>query len=285
MKNKSIISHYFSYLNNFLNKKLPSQNLYEPISYMFQLGGKSLRPFFLLFSYKIFGGKSKKINQVAIALESLHNFSLIHDDVMDNADKRRGQLSVPKKWNKNSAILSGDVLMLKSFEVLTSINDFHQPVILKEFINTAIKICEGQQMDLDFEKKDIILKNEYFKMIEMKTAALFVFCFKVGCLLAGGNRLDVQKMKKIGLKVGMLFQMQDDYLDFFGTKKVGKKIGQDVIENKKTFLFSLVLDVATKVDIKEFTDLYNKKTLNVCFKISELLNEIKFVSVFLKLSS
>ena len=249
MKNKSIISHYFSYLNNFLNKKLPSQNLYEPISYMFQLGGKSLRPFFLLFSYKIFGGKSKKINQVAIALESLHNFSLIHDDVMDNADKRRGQLSVPKKWNKNSAILSGDVLMLKSFEVLTSINDFHQPVILKEFINTAIKICEGQQMDLDFEKKDIILKNEYFKMIEMKTAALFVFCFKVGCLLAGGNRLDIQKMKKIGLKVGMLFQMQDDYLDFFGTKKVGKKIGQDVMENKKTFLFSLVLDATDSVGL------------------------------------
>ena len=230
MKAKQILSNYFILLHEFLDKKLPSSNLYKPISYTFNLGGKSIRPFFLLYSYKIFGGKSKQINQIALALESLHNFSLIHDDVMDNAEKRRGKLSVQKKWDSNTAILSGDALLIICFQLLNSLSFKNKKEIIIAFTDSALKICEGQQLDLEMEKKIVIDKNDYFNMIELKTAALFVFCFKMGCYLAGGNLSNQKKMEQIGLQIGLLFQIQDDYLDFFGTKKVGKKIGQDVLE-------------------------------------------------------
>ena len=267
MKNKEMLSNYFFELNQFLSKKIPDENLYKPINYMFDLGGKSIRPFFLLHSYKIFGGKGKQINKVALALESLHNFSLMHDDVMDNAEKRRGKLSVPKKWNQNTAILSGDALLIICFQILNSINFKNKKEITKDFIESALRICEGQQLDLEMESRTIIDKKEYFKMIELKTAALFVFCFKVGCFLAGGNKINQRKMKKIGLQIGLLFQIQDDYLDFFGTKKVGKKIGQDVLESKKTFLFCELLNFASKKDKKEFVSTYNNKKINAIKKI------------------
>lgn len=267
MKNKEMLSNYFFELNQFLSKKIPDENLYKPINYMFDLGGKSIRPFFLLHSYKIFGGKGKQINKVALALESLHNFSLMHDDVMDNAEKRRGKLSVPKKWNQNTAILSGDALLIICFQILNSINFKNKKEITKDFIESALRICEGQQLDLEMESRTIIDKEEYFKMIELKTAALFVFCFKVGCFLAGGNKINQRKMKKIGLQIGLLFQIQDDYLDFFGTKKVGKKIGQDVLESKKTFLFCELLNFASKKDKKEFVSTYNNKKINAIKKI------------------
>ncbi len=267
MKAKKILSNYFIELNTLLNKKLPSKNLYKPIFYTFHLGGKSIRPFFLLYSYKIFGGKGKQINQVALALESLHNFSLIHDDVMDNAEKRRGELSVQKKWNQNTAILSGDALLIICFQVLTSLRLKNKKEITKEFTAAALKICEGQQLDLEMENKTFITQEEYFNMIELKTAALFIFCFQMGCFLAGGSVMNQKKMAKIGLQIGLLFQIQDDYLDFFGTKKVGKKIYQDVLENKKTFLFCELLDHASKKDKKEFIAKYNSKKINPIKKI------------------
>lgn len=267
MKNKKMLSNYFFELNQFLNKKIPDEILYKPINYMFDLGGKSIRPFFLLYSYKIFGGKGKQINKVALALECLHNFSLMHDDVMDNAEKRRGKQSVPKKWNQNTAILSGDALLIICFQILNSINFKKQKKITEDFIESALRICEGQQLDLEMETRTVIDKEEYFKMIELKTAALFVFCFKVGCFLAGGNMVNQRKMKKIGLQIGLLFQIQDDYLDFFGTKKVGKKIGQDVLESKKTFLFCELLNCANKKDKKEFVSTYNNKKINAIKKI------------------
>jgi len=270
MKTKQVLSNYFSELNKLLTKKIPDTNLYHPISYMFNLGGKSIRPFFLLYSYKIFGGKGKQINQVALALESLHNFSLIHDDVMDNAEIRRGKSSVKKKWNQNTAILSGDALLIVCFQILNSIQFKETKKITKDFIYSALKICEGQQLDLEMENKIFIDKKVYFDMIELKTAALFVFCFKMGCYLANGSLVDQRKMEKIGLQIGLLFQIQDDYLDFFGTKKVGKKIGQDVLENKKTFLFCEVLDYANKKDKKEFISNYNNKKIDP-------INKIKYV--------
>ena len=224
MKKNKLLSNYFNETSKFLNKKLPKEDLYKPISYIFNLGGKQVRPFFLIYSYKIFGGKEKKINKVALALESLHNFSLIHDDVMDNAEKRRGKLTVQKKWNQNTAILSGDALLILCFRILNSINSNKKNQIINEFTDASLKICEGQQIDLQMEGLSIISKDEYFEMIKLKTAALFMFCFKMGCYLAGGDLKNQRIMKDIGLKIGLLFQIQDDYLDFYGTKKVGKKL-------------------------------------------------------------
>jgi len=275
MKTKKILSNYFIGLDQFLHQKLPSNNLYQPIAYTFNLGGKSIRPFFLLYSYKIFGGNGKQINQVALALESLHNFSLIHDDVMDNAEKRRGKLSVQKKWNSNTAILSGDALLIICFQLLNSISFKNKKEIIKEFTDSALKICEGQQLDLEMEKKIVIDKKEYFRMIELKTAALFIFCFKMGCHLAGGDFSNQKKMEQIGLQIGLLFQIQDDYLDFFGTKKIGKKIGQDVLENKKTFLFCELLDCISKTNKKEFISKYNNKK-------TEPIKKIKYVEALFK---
>ena len=275
MKTNKLLSNYFNVTSNFLNKKLPQEDLYKPISYIFNLGGKQVRPFFLIYSYKIFGGKEKKINKVALALECLHNFSLIHDDVMDNAEKRRGKLTVQKKWNQNTAILSGDALLILCFKILNSINSNKKHQIINEFTEASLKICEGQQIDLQMEGLSIISKDEYFEMIKLKTAALFMFCFKMGCYLAGGDRKNQILMKDIGLKIGLLFQIQDDYLDFFGTKKVGKKIGQDVLENKKTFLFCEFINHANDKDKKEFIFNYNKKK-------SEPTEKIKYVKSIFK---
>ena len=267
MKAEKLLSNYFFELSQLLHTKLPKDNLYKPISYIFNLGGKSIRPFFLLYAYKIFGGKGKEINQIALALESLHNFSLIHDDVMDNAEKRRGKLTVQKKWSENAAILSGDALLIICFQILNKISSKNKNKILKEFIDSSLKICEGQQIDLEMENRMVINKDEYFNMIKLKTAALFVFCFKMGCYLAGGSLKNQRLMEKIGLQIGLLFQIQDDYLDFFGNKKVGKKIGQDVLENKKTFLFCELLECANKKDKKEFISNYNSKDTDPISKI------------------
>ena len=276
MKTNKLLSDYFSETSKFLNKKLPQEDLYKPISYIFNLGGKKIRPFFLIYAYKIFGGKEKKINKVALALESLHNFSLIHDDVMDNAEKRRGKLTVQKKWNQNTAILSGDALLILCFRILNSINSNKKNQIINEFTDASLKICEGQQIDLQMEGLSIISQDEYFEMIKLKTAALFMFCFKMGCYLAGGDRKNQRIMKDIGLKIGLLFQIQDDYLDFFGTNKVGKKIGQDVLENKKTFLFCEFIKHANDKDKKEFIFNYNKKK-------SEPIQKMRYVkSIFKK---
>ena len=219
--------------------------------------------------------EKKKINKVALALESLHNFSLIHDDVMDNAEKRRGKLTVQKKWNQNTAILSGDALLILCFRILNSINSNKKNQIINEFTDASLKICEGQQIDLKMEGLSIISKDEYFEMIKLKTAALFMFCFKMGCYLAGGNLKNQRIMKDIGLKIGLLFQIQDDYLDFFGTKKVGKKIGQDVLENKKTFLFCEFINHANDKDKKEFLFNYNKN-------ISEPTEKLRYVKKIFK---
>lgn len=267
MKVNKLLSNYFLESMNFLNEKLPEDNLYKPIKYIFNLGGKNIRPFFLLYAYKIFGGKGKHINKIALALESLHNFSLIHDDVMDNAEKRRGKLTIQKKWDQNTAILSGDALLILCFRVLNSVSSKNKNQIIKEFVNSSLKICEGQQIDLEMESRKVISKNEYFNMIKLKTAALFIFCFQMGCYLAGGSKKNQKLMKIIGYKIGLLFQIQDDYLDFFGTKKVGKKIGQDILENKKTFLFCELLECANEKDKKEFISNYNKKDIEPIKKI------------------
>jgi len=268
MKTDKLLSQYFIDLNQLLNNSLPNNNLYKPISYIFNLGGKSIRPFFLLYSYNIFGGRSNQINKIALALESLHNFSLIHDDVMDNAEKRRGKPSVQKKWNENTAILSGDALLMLCFRILNSIRIKNKKEIINEFIEASLKICEGQQIDLEMEKKKLIKKKEYFNMIKLKTAALFIFCFKMGCFLAGGSLKNQRLMEEIGLQIGLLFQIQDDYLDFFGTKRVGKKIGQDVLENKKTYLFCELLEFANKKDKELFIINYNKKDIDPVNKIN-----------------
>lgn len=279
MRMNKILTAYNYELNKFINDKLPNENIYKPISYIFNLGGKKIRPFFLLYSFKIFGGKGKKINQVALAIESLHNFSLIHDDVMDKAEKRRGKLTVQKKWNENSAILSGDALLIICFKILNSLVLDKKKELVNEFINSSLRICEGQQIDLEMENKLSISIDEYYNMIKLKTAALFEFCFKMGCYLAGGNLTNQNKMSKIGLKIGLLFQIQDDFLDFFGSRKVGKKIGQDVLENKKTYLFCEFITYAKPKEKKEFISKYNCKKMDSEKKIKYVANCFKSLDI------
>ena len=213
--------------------------LYEPVRYMLSIGGKRIRPLFVLMSCNLFGGKTKDAIPSALAIELFHNFTLIHDDIMDNATLRRNNLTVHSKWNNNIAILSGDVMMIQAYQsiaeskLLSRIFDS----VLSVFNQMAIKICEGQQLDLNYEQERKISIPQYYKMIELKTAVLLASCMKIGSLTGGATKEDANNLYEFGKNIGMAFQLQDDLLDVYGdTEKFGKQKGGDIIANKKTFL-------------------------------------------------
>ena len=212
-------------------------SLYEPANYMMSLGGKRIRPILTLMSCKMFGGSLDKAIHPAISMEVFHNFTLVHDDFMDNAAMRRGKKTVHEKWDVPTAILAGDVMLVLAYKLLSESSGDKMPEMITLFNETAIKVCEGQQLDMEFQTHDEIRIDEYIEMIGLKTAALLAGCLKMGAIIAGASKKDAASVYDFGYKLGISFQIQDDLLDSFGDPKTfGKSIGGDIVENKKTFL-------------------------------------------------
>jgi len=222
---------------------IPPAELYEPIRYMFSLGGKRIRPLFVLLATDLFGREIRDAISPALAVELFHNFTLVHDDIMDNAPLRRNQPTVHQKWNSSTAILTGDVLLVKAFQLLSTSSQFEH--IFPVFSEMAVKVCEGQQFDLNYESADKISIPKYFKMIELKTAVLFASSMKIGALTASVKPDQAEKMYEFAKNIGMAFQLQDDLLDVYGNEeKFGKQKGGDIISNKKTFLLLKAIELS-----------------------------------------
>jgi len=228
-------------------KNLPGdpKELYEPMQYMLSLGGKHIRPSLLLLTCKMFKGQVKDAISPAIAIELFHNFTLIHDDITDNSPLRRNSPTVHVKWNLNVALLSGDALLIKAYKELNKTPAKYLPSVSKLFNDAALKVCEGQQFDMNYETKSKVNLEDYLAMIGMKTAALFSASMGIGAMVAGVTKTDCNKMQTTGESLGMLFQLKDDVLDVFGKPdKTGKQTGGDIIQAKKTFLLLKAFELA-----------------------------------------
>lgn len=224
-------------------------NLYEPIRYIMGLGGKRLRPLLCLLSYNLFKDNYTKLLLPAIGVEVFHNFTLLHDDIMDNAPLRRGKPTVHEKWNQNVAILSGDVMLVKAYEMLMELDEKLYKKIIASFNHCAASVCEGQQLDVDYETSTNISIEEYLRMISLKTAVLLGFCMEIGALAAETSEKNAELLKDFGINLGIAFQLQDDLLDVFGDKdKFGKKANGDIFARKKTFLLIKALEFAKGKD-------------------------------------
>lgn len=211
-------------------------SLYAPIKYVLSMGGKRIRPTLMLLAYNLFKDDPEKILSSACALETYHNYTLLHDDLMDNADVRRGQPTVHKKWNANLAVLSGDSMLVLAYQRMTEC-DSHLAEVLRLFTETALEIGEGQQMDMEFETRNDVREEEYIEMIRLKTSVLLACAMKIGALLADAPADDADSLYRFGEKIGLAFQLQDDYLDVYGDPAVfGKAIGGDIVSNKKTYM-------------------------------------------------
>ena len=233
---------FIDYLENFSKVREP-KNLYEPINYILKLGGKRLRPVLTLMSAEIFNCDYKKALDAALSIEVFHNFSLVHDDIMDAAPLRRGKQTVHEKWDSNTGILSGDAMLIMAYQLFENYTPETFQALAKLFSKTALEVCEGQQYDVDFETRDDVSIPEYLKMIEFKTAVLVGAAMKMGAIVAKASEKDQNGIYEFGRLLGIAFQLQDDYLDAFGDPKTfGKQVGGDIIENKKTYLYLKALD-------------------------------------------
>lgn len=244
------------------------KELYEPIEYILSLGGKRMRPALCLLGAHVVGDSNKAIN-AAMAVEVFHNFSLIHDDIMDEAPLRRGKTTVHHKWNTNIAILSGDAMLVKAYEYLSKTEPLG--LTLKEFNKMALEVCEGQQMDMNFEDRNDVSIEEYLKMIEYKTAVLVGAALKIGALTAGAEENEAQNLYDFGRNLGIAFQLKDDWLDVFGdTELVGKQAGGDIIANKKTYLTLKAVELADANLLEELDTLYGNPEISNQEKVKEV---------------
>jgi geranylgeranyl diphosphate synthase, type II len=220
--------------------------LYQPISYLMSLGGKRIRPLLTLMSYSLYREDYQRILTPAMAVEVFHNFTLMHDDIMDDAPLRRGNPTVHEKWNANTAILSGDVMLVKAYDMLLEIEPGKLPECLRLFNKTAAEVCEGQQHDMNFETQDTVSEEAYIDMIRQKTAVLLGFALQFGAILADAPKDEIQSLYDFGVNIGIGFQLKDDLLDVYADKaKFGKQVGGDIISNKKTFLLLKAKELAT----------------------------------------
>ena len=259
------------YLSSSIREREP-RSLYEPMFYILKLGGKRLRPVLTLLSADLFGGETKDAFKAAMAVEYFHNFSLIHDDIMDAAPLRRGKITVHKKWDLNTGILSGDAMLIEAYRFLET----YPPDVFKEltvlFSKTAMEVCEGQQYDIDFETREEVSVSEYLKMIRYKTAVLVGAAMKMGAITAGASEADQDKIYNFGLYLGIAFQLQDDYLDVFGDPKTfGKQTGGDIIENKKTYLYLKAHEQGDAKQARELKDLFSIQPRNTEKKIRRVM--------------
>ncbi|NAS10783.1 polyprenyl synthetase family protein [Poritiphilus flavus] len=242
--------------------------LYEPMAYILGLGGKRLRPSLTLLTSELFGGDFHSALDAALAVEIFHNFSLVHDDIMDDAPLRRGKTTVHEKWDINTGILSGDVMLIRAYQCLESYKGDIFKELLKLFSRTAVEVCEGQQYDVDFENRNDVTITEYLKMITFKTAVLIAAAMKMGAIIAKASKEDSANIYEFGRNLGIAFQLQDDYLDTFGDPETfGKRIGGDIVENKKTFLYLKSLALAEESDARELEGLFTQTPTDPTEKI------------------
>src|ERR1700756_5040442 len=242
--------------------------LYEPIKYILSLGGKRMRPALLLMACDFFGGDVNKAISPALAIEVFHNFTLMHDDIMDNAPIRRGKTTVHEKWNRNVAILSGDVMLVKGYELMMQVDDHVLRPVMNIFNETAVGVCEGQQIDMEFETRSDVHIDEYINMIRLKTAVLLGGALKIGAIIGGANDEDAALLHTFGEQLGVAFQLQDDILDVYGDpEKFGKQVGGDILSNKKTFLLIEALELADEKQSSGLKRWFSRNTFDPKEKI------------------
>ncbi|MBT8186114.1 MAG: polyprenyl synthetase family protein [Croceitalea sp.] len=259
---------FVAHLENKVTTKEPT-NLYEPITYILSLGGKRLRPVLTLLATDLFEGDFRLSLDAALAIEVFHNFSLIHDDIMDDAPLRRGHKTVHEKWDTNTGILSGDAMLILSYQLLENYDGDTLKALFQLFNKTSLEVCEGQQYDIDFETRTNVTIDEYLKMIAYKTAVLVASAMKMGAIIAQTTKENQELIYEFGLNLGVAFQLQDDYLDAFGDPKTfGKQLGGDIIENKKTFLYLKSLELGNSTMKSELLNLYSLQPAKPDVKIA-----------------
>ncbi len=276
----NLLSQYSKMLEEGLKKISLEDNptsLYSPVKYILNIGGKRVRPILALMSCSSFNCDPKAALKAALSVELFHNFTLIHDDIMDSANSRRGKQTIHQKWGLNSGILSGDVMLIMAYQLLENYDLKLYSKLNKLLNKTAKQVCEGQQMDLDFESQTNTNFEDYIKMIEFKTAVLLGCSLKMGAIIASASKKDQDFIYQFGINLGLAFQLQDDYLDTFGVhNKIGKKIGGDIVENKKTVLYHMSLINSTEKQKIKILELYSSSTINPEDKIK------KVTSLFVK---
>lgn len=269
------IKNYQDFIEEEINKLSLSKepnHLYEPISYFLKLGGKRMRPVLTLMGCELFNSNFKVAKQASIAIELFHNFSLIHDDIMDEAPLRRGQKTVHTKWDNNVGILSGDALLILAYQALSTYPSDVIKNILPLFNQTAIEVCEGQQYDMDFESRNDVSIDEYITMIKYKTAVLLGCSLKIGAIIGDANLKDAEELYLFGVNLGLAFQLQDDILDVYADEnKFGKQVGGDIIANKKTYLLLKAFEDADAIQTKALNTLLREKDLD------NKVNGVKFI--------
>lgn len=248
-------------------------DLYNPVKYIMSLGGKRLRPVMALMSCNLFRDNIDEAILPAVGLEFFHNFTLVHDDIMDNADVRRGSATVHSKWNSNQAILSGDVMVFVANECINHVSPQSLPTVLNIYNRVASDVCLGQQLDMDFEKILYVSNKQYLRMVELKTAVLIAGALKIGAVIGGAGEKERELLYSIGRNLGLAFQVQDDLLDAYGDPKLfGKKIGGDILANKKTFLLVKAFEVASVEQKNRLRQLITDEDIDHDLKIEEVMN-------------
>jgi len=272
MKGIETYQKQFSEFLNAYNVGREPKNLYQPIKYILNLGGKRLRPVLTLMTTACFEGDVHRAMDAALAVEVFHNFSLIHDDIMDAAPLRRGQETVHEKWDLNTGILSGDAMLIRAYQLFENYPPETFRELAKLFSQTALEVCEGQQYDIDFETRLEVSIPEYLKMIEYKTAVLVGAAMQMGAIVANASVEDQKRCYEFGKNLGIAFQLQDDYLDAFGNPETfGKQVGGDILENKKTYLFLKAIENGSSEIRNELTNLFQNSAIQPKNKVSKTL--------------
>ena len=257
---------YIALVEDFFESNLKSQpphGLYDPIIYIMGLGGKRLRPALLMASGELFGAKKEDLIQAAAAIELFHNFTLVHDDIMDEAPLRRGEETIHQKWDLNTGILSGDAMLINSYQLFESYPAEVQVQLIQLFSKTALEVCEGQQYDVEFENQQNVELEQYIIMISYKTAVLIAAALKMGAIIANASEKEQNQLYTFGLNLGIAFQIQDDYLDAFADpEKFGKQVGGDIVENKKTILVIKGLEFASPDQEQKLRHLLSTKNVD-----------------------
>jgi len=262
-------------------------NLYKPIKYVLNIGGKRMRPILMLLSHQLFSSNINKSIKSALAIEVFHNFTLLHDDIMDKAPLRRGVETVHERWDVNTAILSGDTMLVQSYELLSEVEDSNLREVLEVFNKAAREVCEGQQWDMDFENREDVTISDYLKMIEYKTSVLLAAALKIGAINGGASKEEAENMYQFGVNMGVAFQLKDDLLDAFGNpENFGKQVGGDILSKKKTYLYLKALENSNDLQ-KQFLLSYfsSENKENNVEKVKNIFSELEIPKHTLSLMS
>lgn len=280
------MQNYLKALNEVLASQTYGENpfeLYEPIRYIMGLGGKRMRPLLTVMATALYTDDWQKAVKPALAVEVFHNFTLVHDDIMDKAPLRRGKPTVHARWNENVAILSGDVMLVKAYELLAEVEDARFKKALYRFNEAACGVCEGQQLDMNFEVREKVLVEEYLEMIRLKTAVLLGFALELGGIVANASDEDCQLLKEIGENIGIGFQLKDDLLDVYGDpEKFGKQVGGDIIANKKTYLLIEALNLASgevKTELNKWILAKDFDSVEKVKSVTQIYNQLNIKSL------